>query len=107
MCIRDRCFPVEDISFNRGPAKGVIAMRLDPGDRVHAFLLSNNTEEGLTVTTPRGRDELIRPGRKYNSSRATKGRTIIKKGRFKPWTLPIFRYDTLHTPDQMAEGGEE
>ena len=100
---RGLCFPVKEISFNRGPAKGVLAIRLDSGDWIHSFTLAKNSNEGLTVITPRGRSELIRPGRKYSSSRATKGRTIIKMGAFKPRALPMLRYDLLY----KAEEGEE
>lgn len=100
---RGLCFPVQDISFNRGPAKGVMAIKMDKNDWIHGFVLSADDSHGIVVTTPRGRDEWIRPGRKYTGNRATRGRVIIKTGTFKPWTNPLLRYDQLH----KATGEEE
>ncbi|MEL6343600.1 MAG: DNA topoisomerase IV subunit A [Myxococcota bacterium] len=92
---RGLCFPVADISTNKGPAKGVIAIKLDKGDWVHSFELTTESMAGLTVTTPQGRQEIIRPN-KYASSRATRGRHIIKRGTFKAWPRPLIRYDLMH-----------
>ena len=93
------CFPVGEISINRGPAKGVIAMRLDKSDRVLGFELTTESMEGMTVVTPQDTEEVIRPN-KYAGSRATKGRTRIKRGKFKPWERPLLRYDTMHQDEE-------
>ncbi|MFT4975666.1 MAG: DNA gyrase subunit A [Myxococcota bacterium] len=102
---RGLCFPVSEISLNRGPAKGVMAMRLDARDWIHGFELARSSDEGITVETPRGREERIQPGRRYTGSRATKGRVIMKTGTFKPWQQPMMRFDQLH--EQPDDGGEE
>lgn len=101
---RGLCFPASEISLNRGPAKGVMAMRLDKGDWIHGFELVPPGDDGagMTVETPRGREETISP-RRFGASRATKGRVIMKTGTFKPWTSPMLRYDKQDGDQQDGE----
>ena len=73
-------FPVRQISVFKGPAKGVVAMRLGKGDRVLGFTLSNAARDGLEVETSRGRREIVRTTKFEVSNRGNKGRQIIKRG---------------------------
>ncbi|NBB99518.1 MAG: DNA topoisomerase 4 subunit A, partial [Bacteroidetes bacterium] len=47
-------FPVHQISVYKGPAKGVIAIRLEDGDRLLGATLSDAARDGLEVETNRG-----------------------------------------------------
>jgi DNA gyrase subunit A len=75
-------FPVHQISVYKGAAKGVIAIRLDDGDRVLGFTLSDMAREGLRVETNNGRDETIRTTKFDVTSRGAKGALVIKRGYF-------------------------
>ena len=103
---RALCFPVSEVSVLKGAGKGVTAIKLDSGDSIHAFGLTEENMGGVTITTPQGRDEVVRPN-KYTSSRATKGRSIIKRGSFKAWERPMIRYDQQFKNDDATGEGEE
>ncbi len=100
---RALCFPVQEISLFKGAAQGVIAIKLDAGDRLFGAVLTRADHRGLTVTTPQGREEIIRP-RKYLSSRAARGRSVLKRGGFKPLAPVLTRYDLMY---QQPQEGEE
>ncbi len=53
-------FPVTEANVVAGAARGVVAIRLDPKDRVIGFVLANKKREGLTVRTNRGATQIVR-----------------------------------------------
>lgn len=73
-------FPVHQISVYKGAAKGVIAIRLEEGDRLLGATLSDAARDGLEVETNRGRREIVRTTKFDISNRGNKGRLIIKRG---------------------------
>ncbi len=73
-------FPVQQIPVVRSAAKGVIAMRLNKGDEVFGFVLSDSARKGLTVETSRGRREVVRTTKFKVSNRGLKGSAIINRG---------------------------
>ncbi len=73
-------FPVLQIPLFKSAAKGVIAMRLAPDDRVMGCALSNAARAGLKVETSRGRTETIRTTKFEVSRRGNRGKAIIKRG---------------------------
>ena len=73
-------FPVHQVPVYKSAAKGVIAMRLNKGDRVLGFTLSDAARQGLEVETNRGRREIVRTTKFDVSNRGNKGRQIIKRG---------------------------
>ena len=73
-------FPVHQIPVVRSAAKGVIAMRLNKGDSVFGFTLSEAARKGLTVETNRGRKEVVRTTKFKVSNRGNKGSSIITRG---------------------------
>ena len=73
-------FPVHQISVYKGAAKGVIAIKLDEGDRVLGFTLSDAARDGLEVETNRGRREIVRTTKFEVSNRGNKGRLVIRRG---------------------------
>ena len=73
-------FPVHQISVYKGAAKGVRAIRLEDGDRVIGFTISNAARDGLHVQTNRGRDEIVRTTKFDVTNRGNKGELIIRRG---------------------------
>lgn len=73
-------FPVRQIPEVKSAAKGVIAMRLGPGDELIGYALSEASRQGLEVETSRGRREIVRPTKFGVSNRGNKGRLIISRG---------------------------
>ncbi len=73
-------FPVHQISVYKGAAKGVIAIRLEEGDRLLGATLSTAARDGLEVETNRGRREIVRTTKFEVANRGNKGRLIIKRG---------------------------
>ena len=73
-------FPVHQIPVVRSAAKGVIAMRLNKGDNVFGFTLSDAARKGLSVETNRGRKEVVRTTKFKVSNRGNKGSSIINRG---------------------------
>ena len=89
---RALCFEVGRISFAKGAAKGVTAIKLAADDRVFAFELTEDRMGGATVCTRQGREEVIRPN-KYTAGRASKGKVVLKRDRFVEWLLEPTRLD--------------
>ena len=75
-------FPVHQIRVYKGAAKGVIAIRLEDGDRVLGFTLSDAARDGLRVVTNNGREEIVRTTKFDPTSRGGKGTLVIKRGYF-------------------------
>jgi DNA gyrase subunit A len=75
-------FPAHQISVYKGPAKGVIAIRLEDGDRVLGFTLSDAARDGLKVVTNNGREEIVRTTKFDPANRGAKGTLVIKRGHF-------------------------
>ncbi|WP_022835255.1 DNA gyrase/topoisomerase IV subunit A [Salisaeta longa] len=75
-------FPVHQVSVYKGPAKGVMAIRLEAGDRVLGVTLSDAARDGLTVETNNGREEIVRTTKFDVTNRGTKGTLVIKRGYF-------------------------
>jgi len=75
-------FPVHQISVYKGPAKGVIGIRLEEGDRVLGFTLSDAARDGLKVVTNNGREEIVRTTKFDPTNRGAKGTLVIKRGYF-------------------------
>ncbi|NOY26339.1 MAG: DNA topoisomerase IV subunit A [Oligoflexia bacterium] len=107
---RALCFLVTEIPFAKGAAKGVTAIKLAPDDRVMAYGLARSKMDGVVVKTRQGREETIRPN-KYTSTRANKGRLVLKRDRFVQWTTEVSRLDHLWAPapkgNSSVDGTEE
>jgi DNA gyrase subunit A len=73
-------FPVSEANVVAGPAKGVMAIRLDAKDRVLGFSLANKMREGLTVKTNRGATQIVRATKYEVTSRGGKGHAILQRG---------------------------
>ncbi len=81
-------FPVHQIPVYKGPAKGVVAIRLEEGDRVLGFTLADMARDGLVVYTNNGREEVVRTTKFDVTGRGAKGTLVIKRGYFAEVDLP-------------------
>jgi DNA gyrase subunit A len=102
------CFEANEVKIIRGSGKGVIGIKLRPGDRVMAFELTRAKFNGASVTTSTGRVEVVRPS-KFTGKRGGRGRVVLKRGSFTSWELPIIRYDLSEAaldPEQI-EGEQQ
>ncbi len=105
---RALAFPVEQVKVLRGAGKGLMAIKLRPGDRVMAFGLASRANGGPLVKTSRGRELRISPGR-FAGNRAGRGAVVLKRGEFVEW-IP----EPLQPPHgngrgekKSGDGGEE
>jgi DNA gyrase subunit A len=78
------CFPVGEIPVIRAAGKGVLAIKLKEEDRVFAWELSTEPNNGPIVVTALGREEIVRPA-KFSGARAGRGHAIFRRGHFALW----------------------
>jgi DNA gyrase subunit A len=75
--------PVEEINFLSGPGRGVILIKLQPGDdQVLGFVASSGDRDLLTVETSRGAEQTISTAKYEVTGRGGKGRELLQRGRF-------------------------
>jgi DNA gyrase subunit A len=72
--------PAEDVNYLEGTGRGLILIKLGKGDRVLGFVATPSKTEGLTVTTNRGAQKSITPSSYGVTSRAGRGRELLKNG---------------------------
>jgi len=94
-------FEASQVNFLSGAGRGVLAIKLAPGDKVLATAASLDPKEGLTVYTDGGRKIEVRAKSYRLTSRAGKGIELIKRGGLSradrpPIVLPSF-----------AQGGQD
>ncbi len=77
-------YPVEQINEVKGAGKGVLAIKLNPGDSVLAFELSKLRTRGARVVTNKGREEMARAS-SHEGKRADKGSVVMRRDRFTRW----------------------
>jgi DNA gyrase subunit A len=95
-------FAVGQSNVLKAAGKGVIAIKLDAGDRVYAFALSRDRMSGATVITSQGREEVVRPN-KFEGNRAGKGRVVLRRGRFVEWIRDVHRDDHVFDVSSPVE----
>ena len=102
------CFHISEITLVRGAGKGVIAIKLESGDRVEGFKLTAEDKGGIIVETERGREVTIHP-KKYGASRASKGTKLLKRGHLLGWEPSLLRLDKMfaHTKDGNDANSED
>jgi DNA gyrase subunit A len=71
---------VEEIHYLEGVGRGLILIKLAKGDRVLGFAATAKKDEGLTVVTSRGGERRITPSDYEVTSRAGRGRELLKNG---------------------------
>ncbi|HUR41604.1 MAG TPA: DNA gyrase C-terminal beta-propeller domain-containing protein, partial [Verrucomicrobiae bacterium] len=74
---------VDEVNYLSGPGKGVILIKLSPGeDRVLGFVASTGDRDLLTVETTRGSEQTISTGKYEVTGRGGKGRELLQRGGF-------------------------
>ncbi len=96
-------FPVTEANIVAGAARGVVAIRLEPKDRVIGFVLANKKREGLTVRTNRGATQIVRATRYPVTARGGKGYAILQRGSLEA-LLPD-EAEPIPSLDEFTEGG--
>jgi len=92
----------EDINFLSGPGKGVILIKLDPGeDRVLGFIASTGDRDLMTVETSRGAEQTISTTKYEVTGRGGKGRELLQRGQFTR-VVP----GALTAPPALPESGD-
>jgi DNA gyrase subunit A len=72
--------PAEEVNYLEGTGRGLILIKLGKGDRVLGFVATARKDEGLTVVTNRGAQKKITRESYGVTSRAGRGRELLKNG---------------------------
>jgi DNA gyrase subunit A len=96
-------FPVTEANIVAGAARGVVAIRLEPKDRVIGFVLANKKREGLTVRTNRGATQIVRATKYPVTARGGKGYAILQRGSLEA-ILPE-EAEPIPSLEEFNEGG--
>jgi DNA gyrase subunit A len=73
----------DEVNFLSGPGRGVILIKIDPGeDRVLGFLASRGDRDLLTVETSRGAEQTLSTTKYEVTGRGGRGRELLQRGRF-------------------------
>ena len=92
--------PAEDVNFLSGPGKGVILIKITPGeDRVLGFLASTGDRDIMRVETSRGAEQTISTTKYEIAGRGGKGRELLQRGQFTR-VIPT----ALETPQPLTPG---
>jgi DNA gyrase subunit A len=79
-------FPVAEVNVVRGAGKGVTGIKIGEHDRLVAFDVVGNPDEGAHIRTRIGKDILVCPDR-YAGRRGGKGSVVYKRDLFTTWEL--------------------
>ncbi len=89
----------DQVNYLSGPGKGVILIKLAPGDdRVIGFLASTGDRDILRVETSRGAEQTISTGKYEVTGRGGKGRELLQRGQFIR-VIP----NEVETPEPLSE----
>lgn len=89
---------VEEISYLSSAGKGVTLIKLAPGDQLLAAIVARTPTDTLTVKTSMGGEQRINSAKYESSSRAGRGREIIKRGKLVEAILP-----PVQAPEPLEE----
>jgi DNA gyrase subunit A len=74
---------VSEVNYLSGPGRGVILIKLKPGeDRVLGFLASTGDRDLLTVETSRGAEQTVSTTKYEVTGRGGRGRELLQRGQF-------------------------
>ncbi|MGE0814103.1 MAG: DNA topoisomerase (ATP-hydrolyzing) subunit A [Vicinamibacterales bacterium] len=80
--------PSGEVNFLAGPGKGVILLKVAPGDRVLGFVASTGDRDLLTVETSRGAEQTVSTAKYETTGRGGKGRELMQRGQFTRVVVP-------------------
>ncbi len=90
---------VEEVNYLEGTGRGVILIKLGKGDQVLGFIAAASKADALTVVTSRGAKKSVSQSRYGVSSRAGRGRELLKNGTL----IEIIRPEVT-SPEPFDEG---
>ncbi len=74
---------VDEVNYLSGPGKGVILIKIDPGeDHVLGFIASIGDRDLMVVETSRGAEQTISTAKYEVTGRGGKGRELLQRGQF-------------------------
>jgi len=80
----------DEINYLSGPGKGVILIKLKPGeDRVLGFIASVGDRDLLNVETTRGASQTVSTAKYEVTSRGGRGRELLQRGQFTRVVYPV------------------
>jgi DNA gyrase subunit A len=91
--------PVEELNYLEGTGRGLILIKLRKGDRVLGFVAAAKESDALTVVTSRGAKKSVSQSRYGVTSRAGRGRELLKNGTL----IDVIRPDVT-SPEPLDEG---
>jgi DNA gyrase subunit A len=93
---RALCCNAQDVNLLSGPGKGVIFMKVEPGDRVVAAFPAN---AAVTIVKTTGSKQKLTGAERETTARGGKGRPLFKRGEVKKLELPPPEVPNLSTDD--------
>ena len=103
---RASLFPIEEVNYLGGPGRGVIAIKVEEGDRVLAATATSEPKKGLRVYTPGDRKIDLTPSRYRVTGRGGRGIQVVKRG-----GLTRADAEPIELPDlggeEEEDGGDE
>jgi DNA gyrase subunit A len=91
--------PVEELNYLEGTGRGLILIKLRKGDRVLGFVAAAKESDALTVVTSRGAKKSVSQSRYGVTSRAGRGRELLKNGTL----IEVIRPDVT-SPEPLDDG---
>ena len=93
----------EEINYLEGTGRGTILIKLGKGDRVLGFVAAGKKDAALTVTTNRGASKNISASHYGVTSRAGRGRELLKNGTLTGIVRPEVEAPPLFEGQEGAE----
>ncbi len=91
---------IEEVNYLEGSGRGTILIKLAKGDRVLAFIAARSGDDRLTVLTNRGAKKTISTTKYGKTSRAGRGRELLKNG-----TLAGVEWPEVAAPEDLGQEG--
>ncbi|HEU5077334.1 MAG TPA: DNA gyrase C-terminal beta-propeller domain-containing protein, partial [Polyangiaceae bacterium] len=90
---------IQEVNYLAGPGKGVVLMKLGPGDRLLGIHAADGDRDTLVVKTSLGGEQKISSTKYERTSRGGKGREVITRGQFVSIVPP-----PVTAPEPFEEG---
>ena len=74
---------IDEINYLSGPGRGVILIKLEPGeDSILGFIASTGERDLMRVETSRGAEQTISTAKYEVTGRGGRGRELLQRGQF-------------------------
>ena len=92
---------VDEVNYLEGTGRGVILIKLGKGDRALGFGVASSDRDKLVVRTSRGAEKTISSGKYEITSRAGRGRELLKNGTLNEIVRPEVHAPAPLDPDEL------